>query len=448
MHDDSFITTVSQTIARHGLLNRQGCVIVAVSGGADSLALLSALTKLGYDCIAAHCNFHLRGEESMRDMRHVESVAQRLGTELRIKHFDVAARTSVTGESVEMACRELRYEWFRELLDSERGQAIAVGHHADDNAETFFLNLLRGSGITGLSAMRHRNGDVVRPLLDTTRAMTEAYLRGEGIDFVTDSTNASDAFKRNRLRNRLLPLLEELFPGASAAIRRSISHLNDNRRIYERAVARDTAPYRDGDDIRLAEMAASDCEARTLLFELLHRRGFNISQVDDMLAAVAASRTGLSFDSPAGFRCELDRGVLHLTAAGERRASETCDIDLRRGDILTPVHITVSRHDASEFTPERDPATLYIDERAIDGDHRWQLRPWRKGDRLSPYGMRGSKLVSDIFAEAKLTSGQKRDTWLLTRDGEILWVVGVRGSSLFTVQKDTTRYIKLQLKNQ
>lgn len=442
-----FIHTVRQTIACHSLLKRQGRVIVAVSGGADSLALLSVLLKLGYDCVAAHCNFHLRGDESDRDERHVEAVAEQLGAELRVKHFDVPARMAATGESVEMACRELRYAWFHDLLDCEHGQAIAVGHHADDNVETFFLNLLRGSGVAGLSAMRYRNGAIVRPLLDTTRVMTEAYLRDEGIGFVTDSTNASDCFKRNRLRNRVLPLLEELFPGTADAITRSIAHLDANRRIYERAVARDAAPYCDGDCIRLAEMVDADPEARTLMFEMLHPRGFNISQVDDMLDAVARNRSGLIFHNALGEHCELDRGVLHISSDYGKQSPDAYDVSIGGCGISEPVKIAVSCHDVAAFNPARDGNILYMDERVLDGSPVWQLRRWRQGDRIAPYGMRGTKLVSDIFAEARLPAFRKRDTWLLTRDGEILWVVGIRGSSLFNITSETKRYIKLQLIN-
>ena len=204
---------VKDAIERQGLLRPQGRVVVAVSGGADSVALLSVLLELGYDCLAAHCNFGLRGAESVRDMRHVESLADRLGVDLCVRDFDVAARRADTGESVEMACRELRYEWFYELVDRERAQAIAVGHHAEDQLETLFLNLLRGTGITGLRGMRPRNGHVVRPMLECTRAEIEDYLHTRGLDWVTDSTNASDDFTRNRLRNRLLPLVDELFDG-------------------------------------------------------------------------------------------------------------------------------------------------------------------------------------------------------------------------------------------
>ena len=154
----NFETRVADYIAAGGLLHKSAPVIVALSGGADSVALLAVLSRLGYDCRAAHCNFHLRGEESVRDMRHASYVSEKLGVDIYIRHSALPERMKETGESVEMACRSLRYAWFEELLDRDGAQATAVGHHREDRAETFMLNLLRGTGIAGLTSMRPRSG--------------------------------------------------------------------------------------------------------------------------------------------------------------------------------------------------------------------------------------------------------------------------------------------------
>lgn len=435
---------VKDAIERQGLLRPQGRVVVTVSGGADSVALLSVLLELGYDCLAAHCNFGLRGAESVRDMRHVESLADRLGVDLCVRDFDVAARRADTGESVEMACRELRYEWFYELVDRERAQAIAVGHHAEDQLETLFLNLLRGTGITGLRGMRPRNGHVVRPMLECTRAEIEAYLRARGLDWVTDSTNVSDDFTRNRLRNRLLPLVDELFDGARAGLHTTINCVAENAAFYDEAVDRLWQRYVHAGEVDLMALQRDEPHAALLLFEWLRGEGFSRRQTDDMLRAAAAA--GGEFHSRRSHSRRVDHGILRAPAAcfDAPADSEACDVTLTR-DIFRPVRITVTRHHVTEFKPSRDPRVIYIDARAVDTPHRWQMRPWRRGDRMRPYGMDGTRLVSDIFASARLSAARKQAVRLLTCDDDIVWVTGIRASGLFTIGPDTKEFVKLRL---
>lgn len=434
---------VKDTIARHGLLRRDGRVIVAVSGGADSVALLAVLCGLGYDCVAAHCNFHLRGAESMRDMRHVEALTERLGVDLYVKDFDVAARQRATGESVEMACRELRYRWFYELLDREYAQCIAVGHHREDQAETFFLNAMRGSGVAGLAGMRYRNGHVVRPLLDVSRTDIENYLAGAGIDWVNDSTNAECDFARNRVRNRLLPLMEELFEGGVDGVLRSMAILRENAGFYAEAIRREAARYADGSGGLNLTALSAEPYAGAILYEYLKEEGFSRRQTDDMLAA--AGRHGGVFAASADHVREVDHGMLRSPRAGHRSGADAVEVNLCR-DITEPVMIEVSRHDVSEFAPQRDPNTIYIDVRAMDGDACWELRRWRRGDRMRPYGMDCNKLLSDIMADARMSAEAKRQLWLLTRNGEIVWAVGIRASGLFTVGPGTREYLRLRLR--
>ena len=188
---DSLIKNLRRTLSCKLHLRRDVPIVVALSGGADSVALLSALMSEGYNCVAAHCNFHLRGEESLRDMRFAEEITEKLGVDLYVKDFNVAAAMAETGESVEMACRRLRYYWFDELLTTLRASDVAVGHHMEDNVETFFLNLARGTGIAGLTGMDYRRGNVARPLLDCTSLQVEEYLAECGLEYETDNSNNS-----------------------------------------------------------------------------------------------------------------------------------------------------------------------------------------------------------------------------------------------------------------
>lgn len=436
----SFEDKIKQNIDSRIGLRKGAPVVVAVSGGADSVALLAALVACRYECVAAHCNFHLRGAESDRDMRSTQMLCERLDVDLYIKDFDVAARCADTGESVEMACRELRYSWFDTLIDRLRAQAVAVAHHREDNVETFFLNLMRGSSITGLTGMKWRNNMVVRPMLNLSRAEIEDYLEQRGIPFVNDSTNAENIYSRNRLRNVVLPALSTQFPNAEAGILASIAYLAENSEFYHQAIREKSDIYLTGNVIHLSELLAEQPCARLLLFEMTRQWGFNMTQVDDIISS--AEKTGLSF-SAGSTTLELDRGKLNIVGRSDFTPDET-EVSLRR-DIVSPVKIAITDLPVATFKPTRDPSVAYFDITVLDGNPKFALRRWRRGDRITPFGMKGSRLLSDIFSDAKYSAAAKRDTWLLTRNGVIIWAVGLRATNLFSVTPDTRRYLRLSL---
>lgn len=436
----SFEREIEDFIASHRLLEKGRPVVTALSGGADSVALLSVLSSLGYECVAAHCNFHLRGNESNRDMRFCQDLCNALGVDLYVKDFDVDARRQATGESVEMACRSLRYEWFDSIIDRLRAQAVAVGHHRDDQEETFFLNLLRRSSVHGLGGMRPRNNMVVRPLLCTSRAEILKYLGERGLGYVTDSTNADCDFRRNRLRNIVLPALHNEFPEASDAIIASMAHIADNRDLLDSLVAERASRYTEGDVIFLYKIIESERHPRALLYEMLRPMGFNASQAADIIASAGASGRTFSTDTAT---VELSRGILVMTKGKPETGACETTVSLRR-DILTPVHIAVTEHDVAEFRPERNPSIAYFDSEIASQP--LTLRHWRRGDRIRPYGMDGSRLVSDLFSDAKYSAWQKRKAWLLTSGDTVLWVVGLRQSGSFPITPATRRYLRLELR--
>lgn len=442
----AFTDKVTNFIDRHRLLSPGDTVVVGCSGGADSVALLCVLHAQGYRCVAAHCNYHLRGEESNRDMRHVEALAGRLGVDLCVRDFDVDARRASTGESLEMACRELRYAWFEELADRERAAAVAVAHHREDQAETFFLNLLRGTGLRGLGGMAPRRGRVVRPLLDCTRAEIESYIHALGESWVDDSTNAGFDFARNRLRHRLLPLLDELRPGAVEYVVAAMERLREAESFAadaaRAAVERHTAP--DGStDLRAL---AREPHAAYVLYEYLRGEGYRRPQTDDMLRAAAGGGAAEFRGGSGTHRRAVDHGMLRPATAdtSAMQGDAAIDIDIARG-VVSPVRIVVSRHPVADFRPERDPSVMYLDASALDGSPCWQLRHRRRGDRMRPFGMKGTRLVSDIYAQARLSEADKRAAWLLTRDGEIIWAPGLRASAHFAVGPGTRQYLRLQI---
>lgn len=206
-------------------------LIIGVSGGADSCALLKIAHNIGIDVLAVHCNFHLRGDESMRDQHHVEKLCTNLNIPLKIVDFDVESYSSQPGVSVEMACRDLRYSYFRELLAETDYDRIAVAHNADDNIETLMLNLFRGSGVKGLKGMVIDTGEIIRPLLRFSRKEIEAYLKETDIDYITDSSNLSSDYRRNYIRNELLPAIESRWPGVRSALSTTIENLQSEEHV-------------------------------------------------------------------------------------------------------------------------------------------------------------------------------------------------------------------------
>lgn len=442
MTAEEFEREIARYIGRHGVLTMDAHVIVALSGGADSVALLAALTALGYRCTAAHCDFHLRGEESERDRRHALRTARELGVECRVEHFDTTAYAREKGISIEMAARELRYGWFERLHRELHAEAIAVAHHRDDNVETFFLNLLRGTGIAGLTGMSPRRDHVIRPFLGVSRADIIAYLDARGLTYVTDSSNLSNDYRRNRLRNVVLPMLEREFPGATEAICHTMDCLGDNRRLMERYVAEQRKRYINVNTVDLANLMKERLDAGALLFELMRPYGFNDTQTRGMLDAAATS--GQRFLSPTHVAVTSGGRLQLATRETESDNDDEHLIDLRHR-IDSPIQLEVREFD---YTPRMSLAfgrdTLYLDAEVLDGNPQFALRRWRHGDRLAPFGMKGTRLVSDIFSDAHLSLLDKGRMWLLTRDGTILWIVGLRASRHYPLTPSTSRAIAIK----
>lgn len=432
---------VSKNIQHHHLLDIEKPIVVAISGGADSIALLYILYSLGYNCIAAHCNFHLRGEESNRDEKHVSNVIKRLGIVGEFTHFNVDAYTKEHHVSTEMACRELRYEWFENIRQKHKAQAIAVAHHRDDDIETMFLNLMRGSGIMGAAAMKWKNGYIVRPMLDISRKDIEEYLHEQEIEYVVDSTNLENDFKRNKLRNEVIPTFLQSFPNADSMIAKSLGYLKDNREIYQYAIAQAQKQYKIGNTILLSKIIAEYPAPKALLHEILAPYGFNSHQIEDIINC--ANESGHLFYSE-NYVVAINRETLELSEINSFiRTDDEYEINLSQV-VTTPIRLDISFINPNEFVPSRDTNIAYFDAEILEGNPRFILRHWREGDHMSPFGLNGSKKVSDIFSNAKLSLIEKNNIWILERDGIIIWAVGLRASRHFAVTKATQKILVIK----
>ena len=432
---------VASFIVQHQLLEPDARVLVALSGGADSVALLRMLLHLGYRCHAMHCNFHLRGEESDRDERFVIDLCNALQVSCDVAHFDT--RTYAEGHhlSIEMAARELRYREFERVRKTKGLDAICVAHHQDDAVETLLLNLIRGAGINGLTGMRVKNGHVVRPLLCLTRDEVLAFLDSLGQPYVTDSTNFTDEYARNKIRLGLLPLMEQINPAARANIARSAAHLGDAAILYNKVITHDSkhivVDKEQGFDVDIEALLAVDTP-ETHLFEILHPYGFNASQIADIYRSLHAE-AGRVFCS-AGYTMLKDRSVLIVRPT--MQSDETIYVLPDEGTLTLPdgrvIRVECITPDASWCVPKRSDV-LCLDATRV-GEPLVMRRP-NKGDRFQPFGMWGTKLLSDFYTDLKLSRFDKQQQWLLCHGTDIVWAVGLRGSERYRIKGDEDKII-------
>ena len=431
------LSTVQAYIAHHQLLRPGAPVIVGLSGGADSVTLLHILTRLGYPCVAAHCNFHLRNDESDADADFAQQTAEALGLPFRRIDFDTADYARQHGVSIEMAARTLRYEWFETLRPELGAEAIAVAHHRDDNVETVLLNLIRGTGLSGLCGMRPRNGHIVRPLLSVDRHQIVRWLADRHLPFCTDSSNASDVYRRNFVRLRLLPLMEQLNPSVRDAILRMAGHLTDVEAIYRNAIDSHRAHLIDADGRISIDALLRTPAPQAVLFELLTPYGFTPSQCADIARALSGE-SGRSFFAPGG-RWHLLKDRLHLILyPADEVSADTFTLTLG-SELTAPIHLSLEERIVDEaFTISRSPhvATFDADRIALP----LTLRRWRAGDSFVPFGMTGRKKLSDYFSDHKFSLLHKAAAWILCdASGRILWIVGHRTDNRFRITSKTRR---------
>lgn len=437
---------VASFIAKHGLLTKDGLYIVAVSGGADSVALLLVLQKLGYRIEAAHCNFNLRGEESKRDELFVKELCNNRNIPLHLIHFDTTTYANLHKVSIEMAARELRYRYFEQLRQDIGAEDICVAHHRDDAVETFIMNMLRGTGIHGLTGIRPRNGHIVRPLLNVSREDIEIFLDSIGQKYVTDSSNLVNDVIRNKIRLDVLPLLKSINPSAPDCIYRTATLISEAEKVYnssiESAKNRALTELLLSDDGTVERLSVSIAEVQkepspeAVLHELLSPYGFNsavISKVADSLEA----QPGSIFSSDS-YELVIDRDTIIL----QRKVAEPSPMTIPEEGIYNYCgrKLKVEVINSVEISKNSDCATVDADKVTFP----LIIRTIKNGDRFVPFGMSGSRLVSDYLTDRKVNVLDKRRQLVVTDTKEaIVWLVGHRTDNRFRIADETRRVMKL-----
>ena len=439
------LNKIADFIAKHQLLSRSGLHLIALSGGADSVALLRILRDLGYHIEAAHCNFHLRGAESDRDEQFVKQLCHSLNIQLHLIHFDTAEYAALHQVSIEMAARELRYGYFRQLCQDIGAESVCVAHHRDDAVETFLMNLLRGSGIHGLTGIRPKNGQIVRPLLGVSRQEIEDYLHSIGQDYVTDSTNLHDDVLRNKLRLNVLPLLKEINPSAAENIDKTARFLQEAERIYDAAMqnALQSLVHTEGQvqSVSIQELLKQPAVG-TFLHEWLSPYGFNSTQTQQIAECLDAE-PGKTISS-VSHTLLVDREKLFLEPVSEPvkplRIPEP-------GRYRFSPEILFDIKSSSDITISKSTDCITID--AANVQFPLTVRLVQSGDAFCPLGMEGHKLVSDFLTDRKATLLEKRRQLVVTSaNGDILWLVGHRPDHRYRITPSTTTVLRLSIEKQ
>lgn len=434
------IDTIRSFIKKESLLSSETPVIVGVSGGMDSMALLDILTLLGYRCVAAHCNFHLRGEESDRDEAFVKRWCKSVDVPFVSIDFDTRLYASDKKISIEMAARELRYNWFEMLRVQYHAEAIAVAHHRDDSVETVLLNLIRGTGIRGLTGISPKNNRVVRPLLCLSRQEISQYMAKRGIPYVTDSTNNDDLFLRNKLRLRIIPELEELNPSVKEAIYRTALQVAEAEKAYSVSVKESIENVFRDDRIDILALQKTPSPL-SVLFELLTPLGFGPSSIRDICKSMDAEPGKIFFSEQ--YRVIKDRNYFLINKIRNTGAADQSFlIEPHTEELYIPLHLTFHTLPVMAGI-QRNKRFLYADYDRLKFP--LTLRKWRRGDWFIPFGMKGRKKLSDYFTDRKFSLKDKEDTWILLSGDEIVWVVGERPDDRFRVTKRTVRTFHIVL---
>ena len=415
-------------------------LLLATSGGLDSMVMAHLFQALDYQFALAHCNFQLRGLESFGDQNFVQDFADANNIPIYITQFDTQTFANDYKLSTQVAARELRYNWFYELLASENYDYILTAHHSDDNIETFLIHLVRGSGLDGFTGIPAQNESVIRPLLAFSRDEISNYASANAVLWREDSSNASDKYLRNKIRHDLVPILKELNPNFLNSFQNTQKYLKEAQTMVEDAtimIYQQVATEIE-DEIHFdIEKLTKLLNYKSYLYQWLKEFGF--SAWDDIYDLVT-SQSGKQVFSDE-FRLLKDRHFLILCPMNEIDATEEYFLDENQKDVNLPIKLSFCNKD---YNPNTDNSIIFV-----DGDklkYPLVLKRFEKGDVFQPFGMNGkSKKVSKLFKDEKLSLLQKENSWILYSDNEIVWVVGIRQDERFKIENTTKNSLQIAL---
>ena len=432
-------------VAQNELFGHDDKILLTVSGGVDSMVMMSLFAASGYRFGVAHCNFQLRGQESDEDEALVAEQARRYGVELFNRRFDTQGEMERTGESMEMAARRLRYTWFRSLCDEHGYNVIAIAHHINDSIETFFINMLRGTGLRGLTGISVQAGRIVRPLMFATRKDILDYATAHRIPYREDSSNRSTKYLRNKVRLGIVPMLREINPQFTTVMRRNISRLTDAQTFIDRSVElirRDAMTEQGGLYTLHVDRIDASLPLGYVVYEILNSMfGFKGDTVDALCHALQQNNTGRRFYSRE-WVATIDRGRIVI---GRIADEDTCMTQVEQGVLRSYGGSSVLHYEYCDIDMI-DSVTTPDNVALVDADKLrfpLTLRRWQQGDWFVPFGMSGRKKVSDFLIDAKVSMAEKSRQFVLLSGDDVVWLVGRRADDRFRLTRQTENVLKI-----
>jgi len=440
---NNFYNKFKEFVKKKNLFGQNDSVLLAVSGGVDSVVMAHLFHRADYRFAIAHCNFQLRGKESEADETFVKELAHRLDAPFFVKRFDTKIYAVELGVSIQMAARELRYAWFEEVLKSNNYKYLATAHHQDDVSETILLNLIKGSVLKGLHGILPRNNHIIRPLLFASKEAITEYANYNKHEHREDKSNIENKYQRNLIRNEVIPLLRQINPELSD----TIYHAADRRHqlenwanVYSDKIKNEIiSPNETGFKVSIKNLSTHNVFPE-IFFEWVESYGFNYVQVEELFGSLDETESKI-FLSP-GHRMTKDREfiVLEATIASEIDSSsiEKGQISAACGGINFAIN-SLHHKDIADFT---DSSVAYLDEEKLQFP--LLIRKWEHGDSFKPFGLRGRKKISDFLTELKLDRKEKENQLVLCSGNEICWVVGRRIDDHFKVSDRTQKVLELK----
>jgi len=429
---------VQHFITEKSLFTREDKLILGISGGADSVCLMHILLALGYSFELAHCNFNLRGEESDADEDFVKELAIEHQLKIHVKQFDTLAYAAENKISTQMAARDLRYAWFDKLLIKSNAKYLAIAHHANDDIETFFINLVRGSGLKGFLGIKEKNNAIVRPLLSVSRLEVEQYLKDRDLVFREDSSNASVKYLRNKIRHELMPLLAEMNPSIQQTVKDEMRILEGVSKIYAtkvEEVRKDLTQEKNGIvQFEISSLLALN-PLHNYLYELLAPYGFYTVEA---ISKALQGQSGKQFFS-ATHQLVVDRDNIFISLLNKE--NEVFEITEKTTRLVHPLEIKFKVTSDKTIIYDNDIAQLDVEKLKFP----LTLRKWKEGDKFMPLGMKKYKKLSDFFIDNKFSIIDKQKQWLLCSDVDIVWLVGCRIDERYKLETNTKKVYIAQL---